>query len=391
MQISDRKAISTTALVAVVIVVLVVVGGGAYYALNLGGGPTTTTTSTTSTTGSSQSASTTTWPSLTIQAGGSTFVNPIMQVWAVGFTQYTGGSVQTNYQAVGSGAGISGVQSGTFSFAGSDAPFQNSTTAGGTLLNIPESLGAVAIFYNVPGVTASLNLTGSILAKIYLQQITAWNDPSITAINPKVNATLLNHTIVPVHRSDGSGTTYALTNYFTRISTDWNASGKGYATSVSWPASGELAGKGSSGVAAYVQQTPYSVGYADSYYAFSNKLLTASIQNQAGSFVAPSLAGAAAAASAFATKLASDPTYSITNAPGATSYPISTFTYILVYQKQSNQALGFAMAHFFWWIVNNGQAYSPSLYYAQLPAGIVTADEGLIAQMTYNGVPFISG
>ncbi len=389
MQVSNRKAISATVLVAVVIVVVVVAGGAVYFATTSGGGTTTTTTSTTST--SSQSGSTTTYPSLTIQGGGSTFVNPVMQVWATAFSQYTGGSVTVNYQAVGSGAGISGVKSGTFSFAGSDAPSANSTAAGGTLLNIPESLGAVAIFYNIPGITVSLNLTGTILAKIYLQQITSWNDPSITAINPKVNATLLNHTIVPVHRSDGSGTTYALTNYFSRVSTDWNASGKGYATSVSWPTSGELAGKGSSGVASYVQQTPYSIGYADSYYALSNKLLTAAIQNQAGVFVEPTLAGAAAAASAYSTQLASDATYSITNAPGATSYPISTFTYILVYQKQSNQALGYDMAHFFWWIVNSGQAYSPSLYYAQLPPGVVTADEALIAQMSYNGVSFING
>ena len=382
MRLSNRNAISTAVAAAAIVIVAIVVGAGVYFATTNGGSSNTTTSTTTNTTS---------YPSLTIQSGGSTFVNPLMQVWAVGFQQYTGGSVTVNYQSLGSGAGITGVQSGTFSYAGSDAPHANTTTTGGILLNIPETLGAVAIFYNIPGVTASLNLTGPILAKIYLEQVTSWNDPSITALNPKVNATLLNHTIVPVHRSDGSGTTYALTNYFTKVSTDWNASGKGFGTSISWPTTGELGGKGSSGVAAAVQQTQYSVGYADSYYAFSNKLVSAAIENQAGKFLTPSLAGVTAAAAAFSTQLQSNPTHSITNAPGATSYPISTFTYILVWQKQSNQNLGFDMAHFFWWVVNQGQGYGPTLYYPQLPPSMVTIDEGLIAQMSYNGVSFING
>lgn len=382
MQLSRRNAISTGVIAAAVVVIVAVAGAGIYFA-TMGGGSTSTTTTTT--------GSGTTFPALTIQAGGSTFVNPVMQVWAVSFQQYSGNAVTVNYQSLGSGAGITGVQAGTFAFAGSDAPHANQTASGGTLLNIPETLGAVAVFYNIPGVTVSLNLTGPILAQIYLQQVTKWNDPSITSLNPKVNAALLNHTIVPVHRSDGSGTTYALTNYFTKVSADWNASGKGFGTSVNWPTSGELAGKGSSGVATYVQQTQYSIGYADSYYALSNKLLSAAVQNQAGKFLTPTLAGVTAAAAAFATQLQTNPTYAITNAPGASSYPISTFTYILVWQKQSSQNLGYDMAHFFWWVVNQGQGYGPTLYYAQLPPSMVAIDEGLIAQMSYNGVSFING
>jgi len=336
------------------------------------------------------SQSTTSYFVETLQAGGSTFVNPVMQVWAVGFQQFTGGNVALNYQSVGSGAGITGVQTGTFIFGGSDAPHANQTATQGTLLNIPETLGAVAIFYNIPGVTQSLNLTGPILAKIYLENITMWNDPAILALNHGVNATLLNRAIVPVHRSDGSGTTYALTNYFTKVSTDWNASGKGFGTLVNWPTTGELAGKGSSQVATYVQQNFGGIGYADSYYAFSNKLLMASIQNQAGAFVPPSLAGVTAAASAFATQLQANPTFTITNAPGATSYPISTFTYILVWQKQSNYNQAFDTASFIWWVVNQGQGYGPTLFYPTLPAAMVTIDEGLIAQITYNGAPVIT-
>jgi phosphate transport system substrate-binding protein len=389
MQVSSRKAISTGVAAAIIVVVLVVISAGAYLVLQPGTGGSGTTTPTSKS--SISTTATQTFSPLTIQAGGSSFVNPVMQIWIVGFNQFSNNAVQVNYQPLGSGAGISGVQKGTWSFAGSDAPHANQTAAGGTLLNIPESLGAVAIFYNIPGVTVSLNLTGPIIAKMYLQQITKWNDPSITALNPRLSGQLLNHTIVPVHRSDGSGTTYAITNYFTKVSSDWNASGKGFGTSVNWPASGELAGKGSSGVAAYVQQTPYSVGYADSYYAFSNKLLSAAVQNPAGVFLVPSLAGVTAAAAAFSTQLQADPTFSITNAPGATSYPISTFTYILVWQKQSNQGLGYDMAQFFLWIVTSGQSYGPSLYYPQLPPSMVAIDRGLIAQMNYNGVPFISG
>lgn len=385
-QKDSRKAISTSVLAAVVVVILVVVVAGAYVLTTGTGG--TTTSQTTSV--SNQTGSTTTYPSLTLQAGGSTFVNPVMQVWAVGFNEFTNGAVSVNYQSLGSGAGISGVQSGTFVFAGSDAPHSNSTGSGGTLLNIPETLGAVAIFYNIPGVSVSLNLTGPIIAKIYLQQITSWNDPAITALNPHINSTLLAHTIVPVHRSDGSGTTYALTNYFTRVSSEWNASSKGFGTSVNWPTSGELAGKGSSGVAGLVQQTQYSVGYADSYYAFSNKIVAAAIENQAGRFLTPSLAGVTAAASAFSSQLQSNPAYSITNAPGAASYPISTFTYILVWQKQASQSQGFDTAHFLWWVVNQGQSYGPPLYYPQLPSSMVSIDEALIGQISYNGVPFIS-
>ena len=193
--------------------IVVVVGGGLYYATTLGGNKVVTTTAvstvtstattsvstvsgTTSVSTVTASTSTTSWFPTTIQSGGSSFVNPVMQVWAVGFNQFTNGAVQVNYQSVGSGAGITGVTHGTFSYAGSDAPFANSTSSGGTLLNIPETLGAVAIFYNIPGVTINLNLTGDIIAKIYLQNITTWNDPAILAINPKANATLLNHVIV---------------------------------------------------------------------------------------------------------------------------------------------------------------------------------------------------
>ena len=287
-------------------------------------------------------------------------------------------------------------------FAGSDAPvassaLENYTTAYGPLLQIPEALGGVAIFYNVPGVKVSLNLTGAVIADIYLGKITAWNDPAIAALNPgchtgSTTCVLPSSTIVPVHRSDGSGTTYALTNFFEKTSTDWNASFSGgcpcYGTSVSWPTT-DIGAKGSAGVAAYVETNPNTIGYADSYYAFSNSLLTAAIQNQAGQFLVPSLTNIAAAAAAFATQVEANPQFTITNAPGTGSYAIATFTYILVWQNQTNQKQGYDIAQLLEWIVTSGQAYGPSLYYPGLPASVVAIDQALIQKMNYNGTPFI--
>jgi phosphate transport system substrate-binding protein len=320
-----------------------------------------------------------------------------MQVWATSFGQYTNGQVQVNYQALGSGAGITGILKKTFEFAGSDAPVSSSqsanyTTAYGPLLEIPETLGGVAIFYNVPGVTVNLNLTGPIVADIYLGKITMWNDSAIQALNPKV--TLPAKTIIPVHRSDGSGTTYALTNYFEKVSSDWNASFAGgcpcYGTSVSWPTF-ELGGKGSSQVAADVQQNANSIGYADSYYAFANNLKAAAIKNQAGQFLTPSLADISAAAAAYSTQVQANPTFAITNAPGSGSYAIATFTYLLVWQNQTDQQQGYDTAHYFWWIVSQGQAYGPQLYYPALPTNLVSIDQSIIQKINYNGVPFITG
>lgn len=399
MRISSKSAMSSTVAAVVAVVIVLVIVAVVYVAYPPGTKTNTVTnTSVITTTTGVTTSSTSGWTAtpLTLQAGGGTFVAPVMAVWVAGFKDFTNGAVQTNYQAIGSGAGITGILKGTFDFASSDAPVSaatsaNYTTVKGPLIQFPETLGAVAIFYNIPGVKVNLNLTGPIIADIYLQKITTWNDPAIRALNPKVadlNATK-SITIIPVHRSDGSGTTYALTNYFTRISADWNASGKGFGTSVSWPAAGELGGKGSAGVAAAVTQNPYAVGYADSYYAFSNKLLTAAVQNKAGNFLVPSLAGVTNAAADFASQVQANPTFSITNAPGAQSYAISTYTYLLVWQNQKDQGKGGDMAQLFWWIVTHGQSYGLPLFYPTLPPSVVTIDESLIAKMNYNGTPFI--
>jgi phosphate transport system substrate-binding protein len=389
MHVHETKGVSQTAAAAVVIVVVAVIAGSAYLFL----GPTGPTNTSTSQTNSSSTAQTsratfTLTTPVTLSAGGSSFVNPIMQVWTAAFHNQSS-LISISYQSIGSGAGQQGIFKGTFDFAGSDAPVTDQQLVnftGKTLLQVPETLGGVAIFYSVPELGAtSIKLTGDVLARIYLQQVTTWNDPAIVALNPGVS--LPAKSIIVVHRSDGSGTTFALTDYLSKISPSWKTS-VGSGTSVGWPA-GELGGKGSSGVAGLVSQNPYSMGYADTVYATQNGLTIASIQNQAGNFVLPTLDSISQAASQFTSQVQSDTRVSITNAPGANSYPIATFTYILVWKGQADQSKGYAIAQFVWWIIHQGQSYGPKLLYPQLPASVVTVDEALVRQMNYNGQAFL--
>jgi len=420
------NGVSTTTVGLVVVLVVVVVAAGAYIALNGSGSSTTTVTvnstatstvtSTATSTATSTSVSTATSTAISsstatitttlttytppsgkisLTAGGSTFVNPIMQVWVSEYynlSQSNPAPVSINYQAVGSSLGQTGVLSGTFAYAGSDAPLPATALASysskGPFLQIPEALGGVAVFYNIPGVSTSLNLNGAVLAGIYNGSITTWNDARITALNQGVP--LPAATIVPVHRSDGSGTTYALTSYLATQSSNWRST-IGVGTAVNWP-SFELASKGSSGVAGTVSTTPDSIGYADSYYAFKNSLVPAKIENAAGSFIAPSVPAFSAAAASFSSALSTNATAPIVNPPSTatTAYPISTFTYVLIWANQSNEPNGWALASFLAWVVTVGQSYSTGLYYAPLPPNIVTVDQQLIAQINYNGQAFTS-
>jgi phosphate transport system substrate-binding protein len=316
-----------------------------------------------------------------------------MQVWVStydGLTASSANPLTVNYQAIGSSAGQQGLFTNTLSYAGSDAPVSAGQLApyasDGPLLQIPESLGGVAIFYNLPGITTSINLNGPVLAGIYNGTITTWNDPRIQSLNSLV--TLPNQPIAPVHRSDGSGTTYALTSYLATQSPSWKST-IGVGTSVAWPTS-ELAGKGSSGVAGVVSTTPFSIGYADSYYAFNNKLLAANVENAAGNFIQPSVSAFSAAAAAFSTQLSTNATAAIVNPPASasTAYPISTFTYLLVWKNQTNEVNAWAMANFFAWIVNYGQTYSSTYYYSPLPPAVAALDQQLISQINFNGQTF---
>ena len=325
-----------------------------------------------------------------LNAAGSTFVFPLMDKWRVEYNKINS-NVQLNYQSIGSGAGIKLLTAKTVDFAASDAPLSVADAAKipGTL-TLPESIGAITISYNIPGMQSGLKLTGPIIASIFMGNITRWNDKVITDLNP--NANLPDQKISVVHRSDGSGTTFAFTDYLSTVSPDWKA-GIGKAKSVPWPTG--IGAQGNEGVAGIIEKTPYSIGYVELAYAFQNKMTYAFIQNADGSaFVEPSLATTAAAASEAATNLPqADGDWSkvsIVNQSGKDSYPISTFTYILVF-KNLEQVNGMthekaaAEVNFLYWIINDGQQFSTQLLYVPIPDAVKKIDEQGLAQIQFNG------
>jgi phosphate ABC transporter phosphate-binding protein len=295
-----------------------------------------------------------------------------------------------NYQGVGSGAGISALTAKTVQFAGSDAPMTDSQrTAAPNVLHIPETIGAVTLAYNVPGVVTGLRLNGDTLSKIFLGTITTWNDPAIVALNPGI--TLPSNTIITVHRSESSGTTNVFTKYLALVSPTWQTQ-IGAGNSVQWP--GGLGAQGNSAVAATIAQTQYSIGYVELAYALQNNMSVTAIQNPAGQFVMPTLASTTAAVSAGASGLpagdASWTSVSLLNTNSADAYPIVTFTYLLVYKELNvvpnltqNQAT--AIVQMLWYIVHDGQSRAAPLQYASLPANVVAINENTIRSITFNG------
>lgn len=296
--------------------------------------------------------------------------------------------VNVNYQAVGSGAGINQLLAHTVDFGATDTPLtdaQEAKSTTGTIIHVPATLGAVAMSYNLAGVSGHLNLTPAIIAGIYLGTTTFWDDAAIKAANPGV--TLPHETITPVHRSDGSGTTGIFTHYLSAVSTTWSSK-VGAATTVNWPTG--VGGKGNAGVAAAVKSTAGAIGYVELAYVLSNNLSYAAVQNANGKLVLPSLEGAKTDA-ANVTNIPADLRFFIVNAPGDDSYPISGFSWIVVYQTQANTAKGQAVANMLWWMIHEGQQYSTALNYVPLPAAIVTAGEGQIKSMTCGGSPCYTG
>ncbi|HXG92065.1 MAG TPA: phosphate ABC transporter substrate-binding protein PstS [Blastocatellia bacterium] len=318
---------------------------------------------------------------LRIQGAGATFPNPIYQKW---FSEYNKANpkVRFDYQSIGSGAGIKQITERTIDFGGSDAPMKDEDLkkAPAEILHIPTVLGAVVITYNLPGVTTELKLTPEAIAGIYLGNIKSWSDPIIHSANSDVN--LPDQSIIVVHRSDGSGTTFVFTDYLSKVSDEWKLR-VGANTSVQWPAGdGE---KGNEGVTARVKQTPYSIGYVELIYAEQNKLPVASIKNTAGNFIRPQLDSITAAAASAV--MPDDLRVSITNAPGAQAYPISSFTYLLVYKEQQDQAKGRALADFLWWAIHEGQSSAREMLYAPLPDAVVKKAEEKINSISFQGKP----
>ncbi len=317
-----------------------------------------------------------------LTGAGATFPNPIYQKWFYDYAQRTG--VKINYQSIGSGGGIRQLTEGTVDFGASDAPMSDDELAAakGEVLHFPTVIGAVAVTYNLPGVDTFLKLSPDVLADIFLGGITKWNDSRIAELNPGVS--LPSEDILVVHRSDGSGTTFIFTDYLSAVSDAWR-SGPGKGKDVAWPVG--LGGKGNEGVAGQVKQTPGSIGYVELAYANQNGLAVAELRNQAGDFVKPSIEGATAAAAGVAAALPADTDFrvSIVNAPGADAYPISSFTWLLVYQDMQDGAAAKKLVDFIRWALTEGESEAAALDYAPLPANVVQLEMKQLDTVQYPG------
>ncbi len=311
---------------------------------------------------------------LSINGAGATFPYPMYSKW---FDEYhkKNPNIQINYQSIGSGGGIKQVTEGTVDFGATDGPMNDEQLKafqdkhGSGILHFPTVLGAVVPTYNIPGVEVSLNFTPEALAGIFLGKITKWNDPAITDANKGIK--LPANEIVVVHRAESSGTTYVWTDYLSKVSDEWKTKvGKGAA--VNWPVG--LGAKGNEAVTGTVKNTPNSVGYVELIYAEANKIPYGNIKNAAGVFVKASLAAVSAAAAGAAKEMPEDFRVSITNAPGKSAYPISSFTWLLIPQRFSDTSKRDAIKGFVKWALADGQNYAESLSYAKLPKEVVAME-----------------
>ncbi|MDQ2890284.1 MAG: phosphate ABC transporter substrate-binding protein PstS [Gemmatimonadota bacterium] len=304
-----------------------------------------------------------------LTGAGSSFAYPIYSKWASVYAAKTG--VKVNYQSIGSSGGIRQLSDEIVDFGATDGPMTDDQLAkakGGPILHFPTVLGGVAVTYNLPGVTQPLKLTGAVLADIFLGGVTKWNDSRISALNPGVK--LPDTDVIVVHRADGSGTTFIFSDYLSTVSASW-LSKVGRGQSLAWPVG--LGGKGSEGVTGQVKQSPGAVGYVELSYAKQNNLPAALIQNASGMWIAPTLASVTAAAAGAAGSLPASTDYriSIVNAPGKDAYPISSFTWILIYQHPTDAAKGKALTEFLRWAYTDGEALASSLDYAPLPSAMI--------------------
>ncbi len=314
----------------------------------------------------------------TLIGAGSTLVAPLVQTWSPTYEQTY--KVAVTYGAIGSGGGIEQITARTVNFGASDAPLTPSqATACKSCLEIPWALAATAIAYHVKGVPNNLKLTGPVLADMFTGKITTWNDPAIKKLNPGVSLPATK--VVPIHRTDGSGDTFAFTNYLSKVSPSFKSK-IGNATTVSWP--GGQGAKGNSGVGGVLQSTNGSIAYIALAYVVANKFDYADVQNAAGKYVAPSVASISAAAKAVTTIPAGGTAgISLTDPPksAAAAYPISTFTYVLVPTKSSSAAVATGLKKFIGWAITTGQADGAKLDFAPLPAAVVKADQATLAKI----------
>jgi len=321
-----------------------------------------------------------------LTGAGATFPFPLYSKWIDEFGKLC--DVQINYQSIGSGGGIKQITAKTVDFGASDGIMYDEQTAaaeaaGGPILHVPMTSGAVAVVFNLPGVQqGQLKLTPDVLADIYLKKITKWNDPLIVADNTGVS--LPSTDIAVVHRSDGSGTTFIFTNYLSRVSQEWSDT-VGFATSVEWP--GDIGGEGNEGVANQVRQIPGAIGYVELAYTVQNNLPWAAVRNKSGKFMEPSLDSATAAATGV--PLPDDMKVLLTDSSNPDAYPIVGFTWVLAYVNQSDKAKGQALVYYLWWAIHDGQQFTTDLLYAPLSPEAVAKAEAEIKSISYQGQPLL--
>ena len=316
---------------------------------------------------------------------GSTFVYPLFSKQFSEYNKVTG--LKVNYQSIGSGGGILQLTNKTVDFGDSDAPMNEEQTKkiGAEVLHIPMCSGAVVLSYNLPEVKGALNLTPALLSDLFLGKIKSWNDAKIASANPGV--ALPDMPVVIAHRSDGSGTTNIFTTYLTKVSPEWTSK-VGAGSSINWPAG--LGGKGNEGVAGLIKQTPGAIGYIELAYAMQNKMPFASIQNKSGKFIAPTVASTSAAGNI---TLPADSKVSLSNTDAADGYPISGFTWAIIYKEQNyNKRTAEKSEHLLkllWWNIHEGQKYCADLHYAPLSPAAVTVAENILKSATFAGKPIL--
>jgi phosphate transport system substrate-binding protein len=304
---------------------------------------------------------------------GSSFVYPVLSRWAADFKRAGGDEI--NYQSVGSGAGIAQIKAATVDFGATDKPLTPEELQAAGLAQFPVVVGGIVPVVNVPGLRpGGLRLTGPVLAAIFSGKIKKWNDPAIARLNPSLK--LPGTGISIVHRSDGSGTTYNFTHYLSQVSADWKQR-VGEGTTVEWPAG--VGGKGNEGVAGYVRQIPGSIGYVEYAYALQNRMSHALVQNKAGRYVQPNGQTFSAAAATVDWAKAKDFYQLMTNAPGATAWPIAATTWVVMYKRPKNAAASAAARKFFEWSLTRGQKQAVALDYVPLPAPLVRRIEAYVA------------
>ncbi len=322
---------------------------------------------------------------ISLNGAGATFPFPLYSKWISEYNKQNP-NVKINYQSIGSGGGIRQIVAGTVDFGATDAPMkeEEAKQAPGKLFHIPATIGAVVVAYNVPELKSTLKLAPEVLVDIYAGKIKKWNDPKIKADNP--DAKLPANEISVIYRTDGSGTSAVFTDYLSKISPEWKEK-IGAGKSVNWPIG--LGQKGNEGVTGQVKATPYTIGYIERAYASQNKLPMVELKNKAGKFVAPSIEAMSAAADAV--EMPEQLFVSLSNAEGDAAYPITSYSYLLVYENAKDPVKGEALAKYVWWGLHDGQAFSKDLDYAPIPAKVLIKVEARLKELRSGDKKLLSG